>query len=76
VLISEASSPGYGEEASELRLPHLWWAYRFVEKMRKNSKKSLTHTGVLMYDSEAPLAQSAMMREIARFRGNFRGVCP
>lgn len=30
-----------------------------------------------MYDIKAPVgAQSAMMREIARKRGNFRGVCP
>ena len=50
---------------------------KLAEHRRKIFKTPLTHTGVLLYDSKAPVrAQSAMMREIARKRGNFRGVCP
>jgi len=38
---------------------------------------ALTHTGVCgIILKRVKNAQSAMMREIARKRGNFRGVCP
>ena len=54
---------------------------RTAAKVKKSAKiflkKFLTHTGVLLYHSQAPVkAQSAMMREIAANAGNFRGVCP
>ena len=36
------------------------------EICQKNLKKSLTHTGVLMYDTKVPVRGDAMMREIAQ----------
>ena len=49
----------------------------FGKKREIFFKKSLTRTGVLMYDTKVPVrGATAMIREIALKRGNFRGVCP
>ena len=49
----------------------------FLKICQKNLKKPLDTHGRVLYDNGASeRAQSAMMREIALKRGNFRGVCP
>ena len=47
------------------------------EKSEKIFEKTIDTHGQVLYDKQAlEKAQSAMMQEIARKRGNFYGVCP